>query len=602
MGIDDENRLGLDLIVAMTDTVAPKPNTRDTLVRAKRTLRLLSDCNATLVHACTEAELLAKNCQLIVTVGGYRLVWVGYAQQDAEKSVCPVAQFGFNQGYIDKLLISWHDTERGRGPTGTAIRLGKTQVARDILRAPQFAPWRENARVHGFASSIALPLQRAGETFGALNIYANEADAFDQEEIRLLEELAGNLAYGISAFRLQEEHTAVLHDARRRDYICRAVVEQSVEGIVIAGRDGRVVMVNPAYCQMTGYSQEELSRHQPLDAVHSNVAPLFRSLDVVHQGGVQELEVVRKDGSRFLAEIRTYPMILSSMHGDEHAILGVISDITKQKQYDLEKQFLQKQALHNARLASVGVMAAGIVHEVNNPNNAILFNSNLLANAWKDIHIILREYFRENGDFSLGGLPFSEMCHVLPLLIDGITEHATRIQDIVNNLGYVYQEFQGTMETGLNIADILKSILSILKNKINRCTNHFTLQVDDALPLIRGDRRQLEQVFSNIITNALQSLVNVEQSVSVAVGATPKRDMLLVTVRDEGVGIAEEYQQRLTEPFFSTRLAEGGSGLGLFIADRIIENHKGKLAFSSIEGEGTTVSIQLPLFQGDAEA
>ena len=286
MGIDDENRLGLDLIVAITDTVAPKPNTRDTLVRAKRTLRLLSDCNATLVHACTEAELLAKNCQLIVTVGGYRLVWVGYAQQDAEKSVCPVAQFGFNQGYIDKLLISWHDTERGRGPTGTAIRLGKTQVARDILRAPQFAPWRENARVHGFASSIALPLQRAGETFGALNIYANEADAFDQEEIRLLEELAGNLAYGISAFRLQEEHTAVLHDARRRDYICRAVVEQSVEGIVIAGRDGRVVMVNPAYCQMTGYSQEELSRHQPLDAVHSNVAPLFRSLDVVHQGGV----------------------------------------------------------------------------------------------------------------------------------------------------------------------------------------------------------------------------------------------------------------------------------------------------------------------------
>lgn len=565
------------------------------LIRAKRTLRLLSDCNAALVHSDDEPELLAKVCQLIVDVGGYRLVWIGYAQHDADKSVLPVAQFGFSQTYIQGLNITWSDSERGQGPTGLAFRSGQTQIARNILQDPRFLPWRVNALAHGFSSSIALPLKRSGHTFGALNIYAQDADAFDLEEIQLLEELADNVAYGVSAFQLREERNNALHEARKRDRIYRAVVEQSVEGISIARFDGSILMTNPACVKMTGYSEEELCRLKIHNLVLSNTKPMLYSLVTENKSGIWELEILRKDGSQFSAEVHAYPIALSNVEGEERAILGIVTDITKRKRDEAEKNFLQKQALHNARLASVGVMAAGIVHEVNNPNNAILFNSNLLANAWKDIEIILYEYYWENGDFSLGGLPFTEMCQVLPTLIDGIAEHSARIQNIINNMRYISREGQGGMTSNLDLANILEMAVSLLKNQISQRTNHLTLKTDDLLPQIRGNRQQLEQVFINIITNALQSLTDTEQAVHVMVTAMPGLDSLLVTVCDEGIGIVEKHLRRLTEPFFSTKLAEGGSGLGLFISNKIIENHGGEITFDSKPGNGTTVSIRLPV-------
>lgn len=586
----------------MVHSTTPMPDTINALIRAKRTLRLLSDCNSALVRSGDELELLAKVCQLIVDVGGYRLVWIGYAQLDSEMSVRPMAQSGFSQGYIESLKITWSDSERGRGPTGKAIRLGQTQIARDIFHDPQFIPWRANALAHGFSSSLALPLQKSRKTFGALNIYAQDANAFDQEEILLLEELAGNLAYGISAFHLREERNHALNEVRKRDHICRAIVEQSVEGISIAKFDGSILMTNPACVKMTGYSEEELCRRKIHDLVLSDTKPMLHSLVAENKSGVWELEILRKDGSHFPAEIRAYPIALSSEQWEERAILGVVTDITKRRQDETEKSFLQKQALHNARLASVGVMAAGIVHEVNNPNNAILFNSNLLANAWKDIEVILHEYYWENGDFSFGGLPFTEMCHVLPALIDGIAEHATRIQNIINNMRYISREGREGMEENLDLADVLKKAVSLLKNQISQRTNRLTLELHDSLPPIRGNRQQLEQVFVNIITNALQALADTKKAVYVAVAPTPGLDKLLVTVRDEGVGMAEEHRLRLTEPFFSTKLAEGGSGLGLFISNRIIENHGGEITFVSEQGEGTVVSIRLPVADGGTQS
>lgn len=122
--------------------------------------------------------------------GGYRLAWVGLAQQDQAKTVIPVAQAEYEKGYLKTASITWADTERGRGPTGTAIRTGKTCICTDILNDPKFEPWRAEARRRKYASSIALPLIADGQAYGALNIYATELEAFDAEEVRFLEELA----------------------------------------------------------------------------------------------------------------------------------------------------------------------------------------------------------------------------------------------------------------------------------------------------------------------------------------------------------------------------------------------------------------------------
>ena len=174
------------------------------LDKLNRAYRVLSDCNQALVRATEETTLLQDICQIIIEKGGYRMAWVGLVGDDTAKRVHPVAQAGFEDNYLETLHITWADTERGRGPTGTAIRTGKRQVARHIPTDPNFEPWRAEAAKRGYASSISLPLLDDGKAIGALNIYAATPDAFDQQELSLLEELAGDLAFGIHVLRTRE--------------------------------------------------------------------------------------------------------------------------------------------------------------------------------------------------------------------------------------------------------------------------------------------------------------------------------------------------------------------------------------------------------------
>ena len=177
------------------------------LGRTNRALRVLSAVNSELVHGVEEQQLLDAVCRVIVEVGGYRMAWVGFAQQDRRRRVLPVAQAGFDQGYLEQAGITWaEDDERGRGPTGTAVRTGEAQVNQNSLTDPRLAPWRTEAAKRGYQSSIALPLFDGKRCFGALTLYAAEPDAFDGEEQRLLAELAGDLAFGIVTLRARAEH------------------------------------------------------------------------------------------------------------------------------------------------------------------------------------------------------------------------------------------------------------------------------------------------------------------------------------------------------------------------------------------------------------
>ena len=154
-----------------------------------------------MVRLNDENSFLREVCHVIIEECIYSMVWIGYALDDADKTVLPMVHFGFDNGYLESQRISWADTERGRGPTGTAIRTGKAVTCRNMLTDPKFLPWREQAVKRGYASSIALPLTTNGKTFGALTIYSKVPDSFSGEEIELLTELANDVAYGITAIR-----------------------------------------------------------------------------------------------------------------------------------------------------------------------------------------------------------------------------------------------------------------------------------------------------------------------------------------------------------------------------------------------------------------
>lgn len=175
------------------------------LRHTNRALLAVSSCNQALIRATDESELLQQICRIIVETAGYRLCWVGYAEQDAAKIVRPVAQAGFEEGYLQTVDISWADVERGRGPTGTCIRTGQPSVVRDITADRTFSPWRAEAQKRGYASCIGMPLKTNGTSFGALSIYAAEPNAFSDEEVKLLTELTGDMAFGVIGLRTRAD-------------------------------------------------------------------------------------------------------------------------------------------------------------------------------------------------------------------------------------------------------------------------------------------------------------------------------------------------------------------------------------------------------------
>ena len=220
-----------DYFVSVVLDIQDKKVAEISLRHVNRTLRTLSSCNHALVHAVSEDELLQNMCRNIVETGGHLLAWVGYAEQDAEKRVRPVASHAVQPGYLDGRQITWDDAPGGRGPTGTAIRTGQTRIAQHIASDWNMSPWRERALSYGYQACIALPLSKNGTAIGALTIYAAEPDAFNAAEVALLEELAEDISFGISGLHMRGERDQAVAEHQRAQEQLSEVLEDTVQAI-----------------------------------------------------------------------------------------------------------------------------------------------------------------------------------------------------------------------------------------------------------------------------------------------------------------------------------------------------------------------------------
>ena len=180
------------------------------LRQSNRALRLLTLCNTIVVQAKDEETLLKDLCRIAVESAGYRMAWVGRAENDEARTVTPITFAGPGLGFLDRIFVSWADNEYGQGTAGRAIRTRKPSVSRDLPRNPDFAVWREALKLRDFSSAIGIPLIVEGEVFGSLVVYAAEPDAFDTTEAGLLEELGENIAHGIAASRAQRERAEAM--------------------------------------------------------------------------------------------------------------------------------------------------------------------------------------------------------------------------------------------------------------------------------------------------------------------------------------------------------------------------------------------------------
>jgi diguanylate cyclase (GGDEF)-like protein len=216
--------------------------------RVHRALRALSAGNRTLLRASDEQELLQEMCRVIVETGGNRMAFVAYAEHDEQKSIRWMAGVGMEMAFLESLHSTWADTERGRGAGATAIRTGQAVVGRHLLTdpvydSPAYVRLREVAIQKGYAAISALPLRVEGQVLGALVIAAAEADAFNEEEVKLLSELADDLAYGIANLRTRMLHRDAQATITRLAYYDsltglpnRTLLLKALEGAIAAAK------------------------------------------------------------------------------------------------------------------------------------------------------------------------------------------------------------------------------------------------------------------------------------------------------------------------------------------------------------------------------
>jgi len=474
--------------------------------------------------------------------------------------------------------------------TGRVKEDGKVISISDLGQRTEFEGYM--LQKAGAETLIAIPLNAEGRTIGAL-ILVDFVERLDATLIvDALQAVANRL--GAEILRKQAEETL-----RRERNFTTAVLNNAGSLILVTDKEGRIVRFNKTCERLTGYSHIELRGQYLWDClILPEERDVFLSLFPFTPDKVKDLPSnfennwVTKDGQRRL--ISWSNTIMGDGKETEIHIVSIGIDITEKRKMEKETELRRRQLIQADKMASLGILVSGVAHEINNPNNVIMMNTEILREAWDDVILILEKYMNERGDFNLAGIPYSEMYTHIPELFDGIQEGSERIRQIVMSLKDYSREDVSDITQEVNLNEAVEAALRLLSNQIKKTTQSISVNYSEILPPVKGKLQRLEQVIINIIQNACQALPSRDKGIAIRTFYDKKNGEVVVSIKDEGIGIAPEHMSNIFDPFFTTKRDTGGTGLGLSVCAGIVKKHNGRLEFSSKPDEGTTVRLMLP--------
>ncbi len=545
-------------------STARRRSESEELRRLNRTLRALSSSSQALLHATDEAHYLEEVCRIVVEDCGHAMVWVGFAEDDPDKTVRPVAYAGLDEGYLKGLRVTWSDSERGRGPTGTAIRTGRPSACPRMQTDPRFGPWREEATRRGYASSIVFPLMSEGKAFGAITIYSREPDPFSDEEQRLLAELANVLAYGIVAIRGRAARQGAEEALRRSEALYRAIARNIPGGgLYVVDRDLRYVVVEgslPRLFSMERQRSEGRALHETLDGeICEMVEERFRRA-LAGETASYEWEYRGR-------VLWSHYVPLRDDSGGVDAAMLLSMDITERTRAE--------EALREAdrrRNEFIGVLS----HELRNPLTPLRNAAYVLDRAEPGGEQASRAR-------AVIGRQIDHMAHLVDDLLD-----ATRIS-------------RGKIQLARSRIELTDTVRRAVEDHTPEFATReiaLELRAEAAQLWLDADPTRIAQVVGNLLQNAAK-FTSAQGRVTVFVEREPG-DRAVIRVVDDGVGITPALLPKVFEPFIqgdeSLHRSQGGLGLGLSLVKGLVELHGGTVQVRSEgTGCGAELTVRLPL-------
>jgi signal transduction histidine kinase len=260
-----------------------------------------------------------------------------------------------------------------------------------------------------------------------------------------------------------------------------------------------------------------------------------------------------------------------------------------------ERRKIMAKLIQTNRMTSLGLLISSIAHNINTPNGAIKLAAQHLSGSWKDALPILEEVSKEEGDFNLGGMPFGIAKGEIKGAIDSILNNASRVERVIQDLRAYNVGERSELSPGVVVNRVVEEALTIIRAHGRQGEISISPILAQNLPCITGNQYQLEQVVVNLLLNAMQAMPNNKGVVLVQTEYSAEASEVRIIVSDQGEGIPPESKKFLFEAFFSTKLDRGGSGLGLYISNFIVSEHKGRLTVEPGKALGTVATIYLPV-------
>jgi PAS domain S-box-containing protein len=556
------------LLMAMVRDITERLEAEQQVSLLNQVYALISHINEAIVRISDRDTLLQETCRIAVEHGQFRLAWVGLVDP-ASGEVCPVAAAGHDEGYVEQVRASVEAGSQGRGPTGTAIREGRVIICADIAQDPKMALWREAALARGYHSCIALPLKAGRQVVGALVVYGAKPDIFTTFITESLIEVAEDLSFALQLCERNRQRELEQQQLRLQ----HSALEAAANAIMITDCHGVIHWVNDSFTRLTGYTRAEAIGQNPrLLKSGAQNREFYQGLwQTILAGSVWQGSMInkRKDGALYDEEITITPV--RSQAGDITHFIAIKQDVTERRK--LEQQFLRAQ-----RMQSIGLLAGGVAHDLNNVLTPVLMALPLLR----------------------GPLEPRQRDHVLETLEQSVRRGANIVQQVL------------TFARGVEVQRALVQLRHLVREvaKISEETFPRDIRINTLLPThlwpFLGDPTQIHQVVLNLAVNARDAMpegglltfsaqnVELRERLQFMDFEIPPGRYVSLSVADTGTGISPKNLERVFEPFFTTKPAGKGTGLGLSTVLGIVKSHGGLVEVKTRMGEGSTFTVFLP--------
>jgi len=574
---------------ALTKEVAERKRAEERIRKLNRVYAMLSNINQAIVRIREPLALFQEACRVAVDNGGFKMAWIGLSDP-VTGNVNPVASAGITGGYLEKVHIMLGDGARDSGPIGRVLKAGEHFVWNNIENDSCSASWREDVLHMGFRSCAAFPLKVSGQVCGALKLYAAEAGFFDDEEIKLLDELAMDVSFAMEFAGKEAERKLAEQALRESEQRFRTLFDDAKDGIALADAEtGRIIECNQALCLMVERDKTELlgrkqSALHPPQIPNNGHSPGFAQHKADDPGRALEEQLLSKSGTLIPVEIRASSI---QMNGHDY-LLGIFRDLTERKRLEKDKEHLQSQLNQSQKLEAIGQLSSGVAHDFNNLLGAIMGHAELLKTNFN---------------------PESPLLRHSAVIISSCIKAADLTRQLLT--------FARKAPIELQIVDlnaVIKQAVGLMERTIDRRVE-IVVNLREQPAFISGDRNQLENALLNIAINARDampeggSLCITSESADLNNADGENRHFEItkgryvkVSIADTGTGMSKEIKDRIFEPFFTTKEVGKGTGLGLASVYGCVKQHNGHIVVESRVGVGTRFDLYFPIVQSGPSA